>query len=314
MKQELLLKLKNFNNFKAPDIDKNILQGDVPGAKIDIFEGNFEQVNIIFKPLLELLFELAKKQDKVVVSVSGGSGVGKTGISSILAYYLRSMNIGTYMMSGDNYPKRIPVYNDAERLRLFRQAGIKGMIEDGVYTKERFDILKKFQEDFTDASYDYVKDYDWYKSYIDYGKKALEQYLGSDLELDFKEVSDILKKFKNGEEKIFLKRLGRSETELWYDEIDFSNVNILILEWTHGNSDYLEGVDIPIFLNSTPKETLEYRKLRNKDGNIDSAFVSMVLEIEQNLLHSQAYKAKIILSRNGEILSYKDYLELIRKG
>ena len=89
-------------------------------------------------------------------------------------------------------------------------------------------------------------------------------------------------------------------------------INILIIEWTHGNSDYLKGVDIPIFLNSTPKETLEYRKMRGRDGNTDSPFTTMVLGIEQELLHQQAHKAKIILSKNGKLLSYKEYLELLQ--
>ena len=39
----------------------------------------------------------------------------------------------------------------------------------------------------------------------------------------------------------------------------------------------------------------------------------MVLDIEQKLLHSQAHKAKIILSKAGKILSYKEYMELMKK-
>ena len=58
---------------------------------------------------------------------------------------------------------------------------------------------------------------------------------------------------------------------------DFSNKDIMILEWTHANSDFVKGVDIPIFLESTVEETLEYRLQRNRDTHIDSPFLMMVL-------------------------------------
>ena len=60
--------------------------------------------------------------------------------------------------------------------------------------------------------------------------------------------------------------MGREKDALWYDLIDFSNVQVLILEWTHGNSDEFEGIDIPIYLCSTPAETLAHRRERNRDG------------------------------------------------
>ena len=101
--------------------------------------------------------------------------------------------------------------------------------------------------------------------------------------------------------------MGRDDTELWYDKVDFSNANILIIEWTHGNSDNFIGVDVPILLNSTPQETLEHRRARNRDGGTDSSFTTMVLEIEQGMLESQAHKAKFILSKAGELLSYEEF-------
>jgi hypothetical protein len=105
--------------------------------------------------------------------------------------------------------------------------------------------------------------------------------------------------------------MGREETELWYDQVDFSDKNIMIIEWTHGNNDNLHDVDIPILLNSTPSETLEHRRSRNRDGATDSSFTTMVLEIEQGMLISQAAKAKLIISRNNEILAYGDFVRLM---
>jgi len=141
----------------------------------------------------------------------------------------------------------------------------------------------------------------------------LKGYLGTPYEINFSELNGIVSQFKNGGQPVYLKRLGRNETDLWYDAVDFSGVNVLFVEWTHGNNDYLEGVDIPVFLNSTPKETLEHRKSRNRDGGADNPFTMTVLDIEQTALISQASKAKLIVAKNGEFLSLREFCELMRR-
>jgi hypothetical protein len=146
---------------------------------------------------------------------------------------------------------------------------------------------------------------------VDGAKAGLIGYLGTKNEIDFDEVGDIVAAFKDGAKEIYLKRMGRRDTELWYEKVDFSDIKVLVIEWTHGNSDNYEGVDIPILLNSTPEETLAHRRSRNRDGKIDSAFTTMVLEIEQNMLKSQAHKAKIIVSKAGELLSYSQYEKMM---
>ncbi len=91
-----------------------------------------------------------------------------------------------------------------------------------------------------------------------------------------------------------------------------SDKNVLIVEWTHGNSDYMSQVDIPVLLNSTPAETLEHRRSRNRDGKLDSPFTTLVLELEQNKLIAQAHKAKIIISKAGEILTFEQFQKLMQ--
>lgn len=305
-----------FNKLKG-DFDKdisvdlnNIAHGDMPGDKVSIDETHIKKAKTIFAKLLEELRSL--NQEKVVICVCGGSGVGKSETASLLSYFFKTMGIGSYTLSGDNYPHRIPMYNDAERLHTFRESAILGMIKDGEYSKERFDIIHKYQEEGMDANKANIETYPWYESYLRNGASGLADYLGSEKEIDFKQIENIVEQFKAGKDKIWLKRMGRDDAALWYDEVDFSNTNVLIIEWTHGNSKNYKGVDIPILLNSTPAETLEHRKLRNRDGAIDSPFTTMVLELEQNLLVRDAHKAKIILSKAGEILSYDDYLTLMK--
>ena len=295
--------------YDFPEITPDIPHGDMPGDKIEIGESHIAKAKVIFPELLKELQENGK--EKAVLCVCGGSGVGKSEIASVLGYYLSSLGIRSYVLSGDNYPRRIPKYNDAERLNTFRRAGIRGMLLEGVYTEERGQVLRELQEREVDPDPKLIAEYPWLSSYIEYGKEALRCYLGTTQEIDFEEISGILAAFKEGKECIFLKRMGRTETELWYSAVDFSETEVLIVEWTHGNSDYLKGVDIPILLNSTPEETLAHRRARNRDGKIDSVFTTMVLGIEQKKLHEQARKAAIIVSKDGALLDFAAYSALM---
>ncbi len=307
----LALLAEGMKNWKPPEIPENIPHGDMPGDKVEIGQGHIDKANLIFPLLVPMAAEAAEKTGKAVVCVCGGSGVGKSETASLLSHYFRSAGVGSYTLSGDNYPRRIPMYNDAERVRVFRTAGLEGMLEQKVYSAEAGRTLQELWEKETDADPGKAKEYPWLAVYQQAGRKALSGYLGTDLEQDYEQLSRIIAAFKAGEETIWLKRMGRTEDQRWYDAVDFSDVQVLIIEWTHGNSDHLQGVDVPVLLNSTPEETRAHRRARNRDGKTDSAFTTMVLEIEQQELDSCAHKAKLIISKSGQVLSYEQYRRLM---
>lgn len=308
--------IKDTKAWQAPEITGEILHGDMPGDKVSIGEEHIKKASVIFPELLRILPDILEKNPakRAVITVCGGSGVGKSEIASLISHYFNMMGVGSYTLSGDNYPHRIPQYNDAERLRIFRENGIWGTLEDGVYTKERFQTIQELQKDGDDANTTHIASMSWFSSYINGGKKGLQGYLGTANEIGFDKISSIVSEFKNGADEIWLKRMGREETELWYDKVDFSKTSILVIEWTHGNSDNYQGVDVPILLNSTPQETLAHRTARNRDGKTDSAFTMRVLEMEQALLESQAPKAKIIVSKQGELLNQDQYIALMKQA
>ena len=291
--------------WQAPEIRGEIPHGDMPGDRVCVGEDHIRKAQIIFTSLTE---ELKKRGDaRTVVAVCGGSGVGKSETASVLAYYLNEAGIGAYVLSGDNYPRRIPRDNDQERIRVFRQGGLRGLVNQGLTRPEIMARLRELWQEERDADPVTGTDEAWRAVYLRAGRRALAGYLGTPNEIDFDELSGILARFHQGEQQIALKRMGRETTELWYDMVDFSAVKVLIVEWTHGNSDSLEGIDFPVLLNSTPQETLAHRRARNRDGKTDSAFTTLVLEIEQQKLEAQAHKARLILSKQGEVLSWREY-------
>ena len=311
MLQAILELAQRMDVWMPPAIPKDIPHGDMPGDKVEIGPGHIEKANTIFPLLVPMAAQAAKQTGRVVIAVCGGSGVGKSETASLLSHYFRQAGVKAYTLSGDNYPRRIPMYNDAERVRVFRVGGIRGMLEAGVYSQEASRTLCSLWEAETDADPSLAREYAWLSVYQAAGRKALAGYLGTPNEQDYEELSAIIAQFKAGAPSLWLKRMGRREEERWYDEVDFSETSVLIIEWTHGNSDFLQGVDIPVLLNSTPEETRAHRRSRARDGKTDSAFTTMVLEIEQQELDDCAHKAKIIISKSGHVLSYPQYRALM---
>ena len=312
--QDVMNILSSLTDF--PEIPKDIMHGDMPGDKIEINEGHKQKAALIFPILVKKLKKyMANNQyNRAVICVCGGSGVGKSETASLLGTALQKCGIGSYILSGDNYPHRIPAQNDAERVRVFRHGAVRGLVASGLYNENTKAILRDLQANDTDSDPKLCTEYPWLETYQNEGKKALSGYLGTENEQNFAELSAIIKQFKTGANELYLKRMGRTELDLWYDLVDFSDKNVLIIEWTHGNSDKYIGVDIPILLNSTPQETLEHRRSRNRDGAVDSPFVTMVLEIEQRQLEAQAHKAQIIVSKSGELLTYAQYRKQMAEG
>ena len=283
--------------------------GDMPGDKVQITADHVGKAQSIFPELWRQLEPIlaASPHHRAVVAVCGGSGVGKSETGSLLAHGLNALGVGAYVLSGDNYPRRIPSENDAERLRSFRDGGLQALVVAGLATDDVRAALTALQADGVDADPKHAQTYGWFGTYFKAGREALAAYLGTSKEVDFGEISDILAAFHAGAPSLHLKRMGRTPDALWYDDVDVTGTQVIVIEWTHGNNDFLVGVDIPILLNSTPEETLAHRRARSRDGGVDSPFTTLVLGLEQAKLHSQAPKAKIIVSKDALLLDYPAY-------
>ena len=194
-------------------------------------------------------------KNRVVISLYGGSGSGKTTLATALQQYFLNDGTGCYLLSGDDYPHRIPKRNDEERMRVYKETG-----EDG-----------------------------------------LRGYLGTKKEIDFDRINEVLAAFHEGKDTITLRHMGREDGEISSEETDFSGISVLLLEWTHGGSDDLHGVDLPVFLESSPEETKERRIRRNRDENAASPFICRVVELEQEKLEVQRKNAGLIVGKDGRV-------------
>lgn len=281
---------------------ESIKTGDMPGDKVLINDSHVDLANKIYPHLRNRFKSIDSK--RFVVSVYGGSGVGKSEIGSILAHYSTLDGFNSYVLSGDNYPHRIPKENDRERLGTFRNAGLNALSERADFKDQwmkRLGELWESMEDFKQQSAS-ESDFEWREVYFEAGKKALHDYLGTSKEINFEYINRIIHSFKNGEKQIILKKMGRIEDDIKLESVNFSKTQILFIEWAHGNNPQIKGIDFPIFLYSSPEETLAHRLSRSRDNNIDNPFINLVLSIEQQKLTDQTENAKLIVNRDGEIL------------
>lgn len=267
---------------------------------INIVDAQRRNADLLYPHLSMRLGDLGEGEKKVI-AISGGSGSGKTGMAWLLKERFAADKITALVLSGDHYPHRIPMYNDAERLQIFRSGGLMGLLEEKLYNTAIQGILRELQIQGEDAEEGRVEQYPWLAVYQKYGDGALKDYLGTGQELRFSEVSSVLCAFKRGEKTLWLRRMGRKAHEVWYEEEEVSGNQVLILEWTHANSPLLTGIDLSIVLKSTPKETLENRKKRNRDAAVTSPFVARVLRIEQEKVDAGMDGADFIQDMDGNI-------------
>lgn len=309
-----------FVKIKAFDLTANEVKehqdipgGDMPGDRMDVKIGSIIQARNLFPVLSEKIGEAASKNPygRAVVSIAGGSGSGKTVLASLMSYYLNLAGIKSYTLSGDNFVHRIPEENDAGRRRVFRHNGVRSVVDSGLGSKEVFEEIMAMQKEEDETGRFSKTDSAWWNAYLEGGRKALKRHLGTPHEQNFSEMNDVLNAFRDGAKDIWLRRMGRDDTAFWYEKRDFSDTAVIFLEWTHGLSEYLTGIDISVFLNSTPEETYAFRQARARDANAKSDLIQLVIDLEQQLLLSEAPTADLIVNRQGEAVSFEDWKKIM---
>ena len=84
--------LPDFKTWTAPPLPSEIPHGDMPGDKVHIGDDHIAKANRVFPALLEKAEAVLQQNPfgRCVVTVCGGSGVGKSETASLLSYYFTS--------------------------------------------------------------------------------------------------------------------------------------------------------------------------------------------------------------------------------
>lgn len=186
---------------------------------------------------------------------------------------------------------------------MYRTAAIQAIAIDPAVDADALRAIRELWPAGTDSDPTAVAAIPGGAGYYRAGRDALADYLGSHREIDFDDINRVIRDFRAGADEIALKRMGRTPEDLWYERVAFGGVDVLIVEWTHGNSRLINGVDFPVYLESTPEYTLEHRRKRARDKGVDSPFTTLVLEIEQESLAARRESAACIVTLDAEIVS-----------
>ena len=155
------VKLKGLNKeaMYIDDATENVYTGAAlmeAGLPLPFAKTEYEAYQIVLTEidLAKKLYEVIKKHintqnHRVVISVFGCSGCGKTTLSAMISQYFLNDGVGCYVLSGDHYPRRIPVHNDEERQRIFDEKGTEGLEEYlGTPNEIEFDAVNQVIEEF----------------------------------------------------------------------------------------------------------------------------------------------------------------------
>ena len=94
--------LPDFKTWTAPPLPSEIPHGDMPGDKVHIGDDHIAKANRVFPALLEKAEAVLQQNPfgRCVVTVCGGSGVGKSETASLLSYYFTQAGLGSYTSAG----------------------------------------------------------------------------------------------------------------------------------------------------------------------------------------------------------------------
>jgi len=135
------------------------------------------------------------------------------------------------------------------------------------------------------------------------GEQALADYLGTPNEIDFERLTRLVTEFKAGNPQLLLRIMDNPQNQVADNArpLDCKQLSVLVLEGTWSN--LVEGVDLKIFLDSTPEETRAHRIARGRDPDQDSEVTKIVLRIEQGKLEDIAAKVSdVVINRQYQVV------------
>jgi uridine kinase len=142
------------------------------------------------------------------------------------------------------------------------------------------------------------------------GSAYLKDYLGTQNEINFARMAQLVADFKTGETTLSLRIMDNPGNYVLDDnrELDCRKLRVLVMEGTWSN--LVDGPSIKVFLYATPEETLAHRNARGRDPGNDTEVLRAILAIEQARLEDIAKNvADVVVSRQCQIIRAEQPLE-----
>lgn len=132
-------------------------------------------------------------------------------------------------------------------------------------------------------------------------RKKDAEWLGPHKEVNLELLNRHLLNAKNGANTISVPHINYDLNSRTTVPINIEGIEVIIVEGTY--TSFLKYVDTKIFIDEDYKETLKYRKLRNRGNEVNDPFVENILETEHKIIAGHKYLADLIITKDYDVIS-----------
>ncbi len=138
-------------------------------------------------------------------------------------------------------------------------------------------------------------------------RKKDPEWLGPHKEVNLELLNKNLIDAIKGANSIVIPHIDYDSNKETSEIINIDGVKVIIVEGTY--TSLLKSVDTKIFIDEDYKETLKYRKLRNRGDEINDPFIEGVLETEHKIIAGHKFLADIIITKDYEVIPVEKSLQ-----
>lgn len=135
-------------------------------------------------------------------------------------------------------------------------------------------------------------------------RKKDPEWLGPHKEVNLKLLDHNLRNAMNGAKTIESPHIDYLSNRETIEHINIDGIKVLIVEGTY--TSLLRNIDTRIFIDADYKDTLKFRKLRNRGNEVNDPFVEGILEMEHKIIAGHKFLADIIITKDYEVVPTED--------
>ena len=125
-------------------------------------------------------------------------------------------------------------------------------------------------------------------------------WLGPRKEVNLELLNQNLYDAINGAKSLDIQHIDYDSNVETTQNINIENIKVVIVEGTY--TSLLRYVDTRIFIDEDYKETLKFRKMRNRGNEVNDPFVEKVLETEHKIIAGHIFLADIVITKDYELI------------
>jgi len=134
-------------------------------------------------------------------------------------------------------------------------------------------------------------------------RKKSPEWLGPHKEVNIKLLNDKLVEAINGSDTINVPCIDYDTNIERNEKKNIEGIKVIIVEGTYVS--LLKHVNTRIFVDADYKDTLKFRKLRNRGNELNDPFVENILETEHKIIAGHKYLADFIITKDYDVISIK---------